>query len=35
MKIYDDITPALKAILFHFVRGYTVWTSFVVPAEKV
>ena len=35
MKIYDDITPALKAILFHFIRGYTVWTSFIVPAEKV
>ncbi|WP_297486624.1 hypothetical protein [Ferrovum sp.] len=35
MKIYDDITPALKAILFHFIRGYTVWTSFIVPIEKL
>ncbi len=35
MKIYDDLTPSLKAILFHFIKGYTVWTSFTVEAEKV
>lgn len=35
MKIYDDLTPALRAILFHFIKGYTVWTSFTVEAEKV
>ena len=35
MKIYEDITPALKAILFHFIKGYTVWTSFIVEDEKV
>ncbi|MDE2342626.1 MAG: hypothetical protein KGL63_04415 [Betaproteobacteria bacterium] len=35
MKIYEDITPALKAALFHFVKGYTVWTSFIIDKEKV
>jgi hypothetical protein len=35
MKIYDDLTPALKAILFHFIKGYTVWISFTVEAEKI
>lgn len=35
MKIYEDLTPALRAILFHFIKGYTVWTSFTVEAEKL
>ena len=35
MKIYDDITPSLRAILFHFIKGYTVWVSFTVDDEKV
>ena len=35
MKVYEDITPALKAALFHFVKGYTVWTSFIIDKERV
>ena len=35
MKVYADLTPAMKAILFHFTRGYTLWTSFEVDEEKV
>ena len=35
MKIYEDLTPALRAILFHFIKGYTVWTSFIVEDERL
>lgn len=35
MKIYADLTPAMKAILFHYTRGYTLWNSFEVDEEKV
>ena len=35
VKSYDDITPALQAILLHFTRGYTRWISLVVPEEKL
>jgi len=35
MKIYEDLTPALKAILFHYTRGYALWNSFEVDAEKL
>lgn len=27
MKVYDDLTPALQAILLHWTRGYRCWTS--------
>lgn len=35
MKIYDDITPALRTILLHYTRGYTRWISFEVEVEKL
>ena len=35
MKVYEDLTPAMKAILFHYIRGYTMWSSFEVDEEKI
>src|SRR6185369_243252 len=35
MRRYDDITPALQGILLHFTRGYPLWVSFLVDADKV
>ncbi len=35
MKVYEDLTPAMKAILFHYTRGYTLWNSFEVDEEKL
>lgn len=35
MKHYTDITPALRSILLHYTRGYTVWGSFQIEPEKV
>lgn len=35
MRRYDDITPALQAVLLHFTRGYTLWVSFLVDLDKV
>jgi len=34
MHIYDDITPALWAILMQWIRGYQCWISFKVPLDK-
>lgn len=27
MRIYEDLTPALQAVLLHWTRGYTCWTK--------
>jgi len=35
MKIYDDLTPALKSILLHYTRGYTRWISIKTEASKL
>lgn len=35
MRQYDDVTAALQTILLHFTKGYTLWVSFTVSAEKV
>ena len=35
MKKYDDITPALQAILMHYQRGYTHWISIRTKQKKL
>lgn len=35
MKNHENLTEALRAILFNYQRGYTCWTSFEVPEEKL
>lgn len=35
MKNHENLTDALRAILFNYQRGYTCWTSFEVPEEKL
>lgn len=35
MKNHENLTEALRAILFNYQRGYTCWTSFEVQEEKL
>ena len=35
MKVYDDITPALQAVLMNYGRGYTRWISLNIKREKL
>ncbi len=35
MKNHENLTEALRAILFNYQRGHTCWTCFEVPEEKL
>ena len=35
MKVYDDLTPALKTVLLHYTNGYTRWVSIKTTPEKL
>jgi hypothetical protein len=35
MKNHENLTEALRAILFNYQRGYVCWTSFDIEEEKI
>lgn len=35
MRAYDDLTPAMQAVLMMWTRGYTCWIGFVTDLEKI
>jgi hypothetical protein len=35
MRVYDDITPALQAVLRNYDRGYTRWLALHIKREKL